>query len=125
MCGALPIFANHFFAVFYFDFSSRDMDAHGAVAYVDVEAQDGGYDLFSWYIFVTNRAFIALWVVCWIVFARYRSIRSLHFGEVASATDEKPQPPAGKGRDKQPVRERNQQMLASAKTWESGPNHNA
>ena len=126
MCGALPIFANHFFAVFYFDFSSRDMDAHGAVAYVDIEAQDGGYDLFSWYIFVTNRAFIALWLVCWIVFARYRSVRLLHFGEAvaAEAADKESQPPApaGKGRgekgrscgDTQPVRESNLQQLVSS-----------
>jgi len=108
MCGVLPIFAD-FFLVYFHGVSA---EAH------DIDAHDRDYGLLSWYGLVTSRAFIALWVVCWIVFARYRSIRSLHFGEVAAATDEKPQPPAGKGRDKQPVRERNQQMLASAKTTE-------
>ena len=37
------------------------------------------------YNLVCNRAFLALWIVCWLVFARYRRVRSLHFAEEEEA----------------------------------------
>lgn len=81
MCGVLPVFGDFF--VFYFDISSRQIDDHGddPNAIVARHLYDRDYSLFSWYNLVSNRAFIALWVVCWIVFARYRHVRTMHYAQ--------------------------------------------
>jgi len=88
MCGVLPVFADFF--VFYFDISSRQIDDHGddPTALTTRHLYDHDYSLLSWYNLVSNRAFIALWLVCWVVFARYLRVRSLHFAEEETGTGE-------------------------------------
>jgi hypothetical protein len=85
MCGVLPVFADFF--VFYFDISSRQIDDHGddPTALKNRHLYDHDYSFLSWYNLVCNRAFLALWVICWLVFARYRRVRSLHFAEEEEA----------------------------------------
>jgi hypothetical protein len=85
MCGVLPVFADFF--VFYFDISSRQIDDHGddPTALKTRHLYDHDYSFLAWYNLVCNRAFLALWIVCWLVFARYRRVRSLHFAEEEEA----------------------------------------
>jgi hypothetical protein len=89
MCGVLPIFADFF--IFYFKVSSRDITDRSLTTINDLHMDrtwQGSSAFFAWYGLLTNRAFIALWVVCWIVYARYLCVRSLHFKQEESGTGE-------------------------------------
>ena len=83
MCGLLPVVADFF--LFYIDLSSDDDD--------DDHLSDAYDSNLEWYNLIVDRWFIAMWVVCWIVYGRYLQIRKKHFREGESnrrliATDE-------------------------------------
>ena len=88
MCGMLPIFAKFF--VFYFDISSRQISDHSNDCEVLLSRHlyEHDYSLLAWYKLISNRAFISLWVVCWIVYARYRHVRAMHFAQEEVGTGE-------------------------------------
>ena len=123
MCGMLPIFAKFF--VFYFDISSRQISDHSNDCEVLLSRHlyEHDYSLLAWYKLISNRAFISLWVVCWIVYARYRHVRAMHFAQEEVGTGEH----TGKQRlhhdareaqapKPSPPRERNKTLVAQGKS---------
>ena len=68
MCGLLPIFGDFF--LFYLDLSN--------------EAEEEESDFMEWYNLIVDRWYIAMWVVCWIVFGRYLQVRKKHFRQGGS-----------------------------------------